>query len=417
MCLASQFQRHRLDPNNQTPEMLSTLQHLHDRVETFRQRIVQCLIMGDYVKGGPHVLETLVLYLATELFGSSDADAGMWMLVGTITQLAMRMGYHRDPKHFSCLTPFAGEMQRRVWITIVEADLGVSAQMGLPRLIKPWQVDTSEPSNLLDSDFDLTTSELPPPRPETDLTPVLFRIVWARISKVVGAVWDLATNIRPCRHADVLSMDRDLQEAHASIPECLKWRSRALCIADSPQVVIQKVTLEMVVHRARIVLHRRYLRPPAEDTQYGHSRQKCLGAALALLEFQEVLHEKTEPLGQLSQERWRVSSLVTHHFLLAVSVLCSYLQQAHDHDEAPRPEGGGADITTGAIRNALRRSHEIWARSSALSKEAQKAAKALSVVLGIESPAQAAPEAGNTPHVAASPAAPYAGMGEFYQGN
>ncbi|KAL8400947.1 hypothetical protein RB594_001103 [Gaeumannomyces avenae] len=425
MCLASQFQRHRLDPGEQTTQMLSARQHLQDRVEAFQQRAVQCLVVGDYIRGGPHVLETLVLYLAAELFRSSDAEPGMWMLVGTMTQIATRMGYHRDPRHFAGLSPLAAEMHRRVWMTMVEIDLGVSAQMGLPRTIRPWQADTAEPANLLDRDLDLGARELPPPRPETDLTPILFRIVRARISRVMGAIWDLATSARPHRHADVLSLDADLEAAHAAIPECLRWRSGALCIADPPQAVMQKVMLEINVHRARVVLHRGYVRPPAGDArQYGCSRHKCLGAALRLLEFQEMLREQTEPLGQLSQERWRVSSPITHHFLLAVSVLCSYLQQAHGGDDDDDENGDdhdescddGIDITRSAIRDALRRSHDIWARSSGLSREAQKAAKALSVVLGIESSAQAAattaPDTPATPYPAA-----HANVGELYQEN
>jgi hypothetical protein len=41
---------------------------LQDMVSNFRVRIVQCLILGDYAKGGVYVLETLLLYMAVELF-------------------------------------------------------------------------------------------------------------------------------------------------------------------------------------------------------------------------------------------------------------------------------------------------------------------------------------------------------------
>lgn len=407
MCLASQFQKYRLDPGVPTPAMLSTERHVQSTVESFQQRTAQCLILGNYVKGGPNVLETLMLYLTVELYRSSDAEMGVWILLGTITQLAMHMGYHRDPKHFRGLTPFASEMRRRVWITIVELDLSISSQMGLPRLIKPWQADTAEPSNLQDRDFNKDTVELPPSRPETDLTPILFRLAKARISASIGAVWDFATDTRPYRYSDVMSLEQKLQDAHASVPSCLKWHSSASCIADLPQEVMQKVSLEIVIHRARIVLYRRYLRP-STDPQHIYSRQKCLDAALNLLEFQHVLQEKTEPFGQLYHERWRISSLVKHDFLLATSILCSYLQQASEESQNKAAED---EAVVRTIRDALWKSHDIWARSSGSSKEAQKAAKALRVVLGIPSPPAPTPDA-NTPCLATSPSS-HAGSGDY----
>lgn len=399
MCLANLFQRYRLNLGAPTPAMLSTERHLQSTAETFQQRTAQCLILGNYVKGGPNVLETLMLYLAIELFRSSDIEMGVWVLLGTITQLAMHMGYHRDPKHFGGVTPFASEMQRRVWITIVELDLSISSQMGLPRLTKPWQADTASPSNLQDRDFDKNTAELPPSRPETDLTPILYRLVKARIVAAIGAIWDFATDIRPYRYADVVALEKKLQEAHASIPPCLKWCSTALCIADAPQEVMQKVSLEIIINRARIVLYQRYLRPSG-DPQHSDARQKCLDAALNLVEFQHILQEKTEPFGQLYHERWRISSLIKRDFLLATSILCSYLQQACEDGGPDRPAGDEAVVAK--IRVSLRKSHDIWARSSGSSREAQKAAKALSVVLGIESPPTPMPEA-NTPCLATSP--------------
>lgn len=66
-----------------------------------------------------------MLYIAVELFSRSDAEIGVWVLLGTTVQLAMHMRYHRDPMHFNEMSPFASEMRKRVWATIVELDLGI----------------------------------------------------------------------------------------------------------------------------------------------------------------------------------------------------------------------------------------------------------------------------------------------------
>lgn len=376
MCLAAQFQKFRLGPGFQAPNM-TIEQDLQAMAETFREKIAQCLILGNYSQGGPYVLETLILYIAVELFLRSDAEIGVWILLGTIVQLAMHMGYHRDPKHFKEMTPFTAEMRKRVWATIVELDLGISAQMGLPRLIKPWQADTGEPSNLQDGDFNKATTDMPPPRPETDLTPMLYRIVKARMMTTIGFIWDFATDMRSYTYAEVMKMDQRLDDSHASIPECLKWRSIVHCIMDSPQVIMQKVFLEIIFHRARIVLHRKYLYYSLMTPQLTHSRQACLDAALKLLEYQHMLQEETQPCCQLYQERWRVSSLVNHDFLLATSILCFYLQ----HARRATHEGPATSMVE-TILEALRRSYDIWLCSSSSSQEAQKAVEALRVILG-----------------------------------
>ncbi|KAH7186275.1 uncharacterized protein B0J16DRAFT_363232 [Fusarium flagelliforme] len=375
MCLATQFEKSRLDPGVQSPAVLSMERELQEMVDNFRLRIPQCLVLGSYAKGGPFVLETLMLYIAAEIFLSSDAEIEIWILMGNTVQLALHMGYHRDPKHFKGLSPFAAEMRRRIWATIVEMDLGLSAQMGLPRMVKHWQTDTQEPSNLQDSDFDSATVEMPPSRLNTDLTPILYRLVKARLMTTIGYIWDFSADVRPYPYTEVQKMDDKLDQARKSIPECLKWHSMARNITDSPQHIMQKVILETVFYRAKIVLHRKYMFLPL--AQSASSRRIVLESALKLLDYQHMLQEETQPFCQLYQERWRVSSLVNHDFLLATSILCYYLQHARGATQRVS-ESDSFDET---IMASLRRSHDIWLQSSNSSKEARKVVRALAVVL------------------------------------
>ncbi|OBS20077.1 hypothetical protein FPOA_11798 [Fusarium poae] len=377
MCLATQFEKSRLDPGVQSPAVLSMERELQEMVDTFRLRISQCLVLGSYAKGGPFVLETLMLYIAAEIFLSSDAEIEIWILMGNTVQLALHMGYHRDPKHFKGLSPFAAEMRRRIWATVVEMDLGLSAQMGLPRMIKHWQTDTQEPSNLQDSDFDSGTVEMPPSRLNTDLTPILYRLVKARLMTTIGYIWDFSADVRPYAYTEVQKMDDKLDQARKSIPECLRWHSMARNITDSPQQIMQKVILETVFYRAKIVLHRKYMFLPLGQST--NSRRIVLESALKLLDYQHMLQEETQPFCQLYHERWRVSSLVNHDFLLATSILCYYLQHARGLTPQLSESTTPFDET---IMASLKRSHDIWLQSSTSSKEARKVVRALAVVLG-----------------------------------
>ncbi|KAI1321881.1 hypothetical protein F5Y16DRAFT_63898 [Xylariaceae sp. FL0255] len=378
MCLAAQAQKYHSDPDNGYFQSTLSLQHDYEKmVETFRPKIAQCLTLGNYTRGGPYVLETLMLYIAIELFVCKDAEIGIWILLGTMVQLAMHMGYHRDPKHFKEMTPFEGEMRKRVWATAVDLDLGISMQMGLPRLIKQWQADTQAPSNLFDSDLDKEIKDIPPSRPDSTLTPMLFRLVKSRFMTTVGMIWNFAADVRSYPYTEIMKMDTKLQDARASIPKCLKWQSIGGCILDPPRIILQKVSLESIFHKARIVLHRKFLYCLLTDAQYAYSRKECVDSALQLLELQQMLSRETQPDCRLHEQGWKVSSLLNGYFLLATSVLCFYLRQVR---HKVHPETDESEVNR--IRQSLKESHNIWLRSRKSSKEAHKVAEALSVVLG-----------------------------------
>lgn len=93
-------------------------------------------MLGNYTKGGPSVLEALILYLAAEALPSEDAMFRNYLLVGIIVHVALRTGCHRDSKRFPNISSFGGEMRRRIWATVYHPDVVVSGQMGLPRMMR-----------------------------------------------------------------------------------------------------------------------------------------------------------------------------------------------------------------------------------------------------------------------------------------
>lgn len=358
-------------------------------VRSFREKAVQCLVLGGYTKAGPFVLETLILYLTVEHYLCEDAEFGVYLLLGVIVHLAMRMGYHRDPKHFSGIRPFDGEMRRRVWATIYHVDLGISAQMGLPRMVKERQVDTEPPRNLLDSDLDEAAPHLPPSRPDTEVTPMLYVLAKNRVASIAGAICDLITDIPPCTYDEVMRVDQKLHQTRLSLPPSLVWRPLAQSITCSSQVILQRLWLEINLLGLQITLHKRYcLGPDRQGEPHPYSRNACLTAAAKMLDFQSLVDDETQPDGQLHHVRWRVSSLINHQFLLATSVLCSLIRDGHGTpDETLNAAAGG-----GTIRQLLEKSLDVWQRSSASSREAKKAAKALRVVLQTQDPDSYPPE-------------------------
>lgn len=360
--------------------------------DVFREKAVQCLIMARYTAGGPYILETLIMVLTGEFVLLKDGATDGWLFISLILHLAMRMGYHRDPNNFPGISPFESEMRRRIWTTILQLDLSLSLEMGLPRNATDTHIDTKLPRNLRDCDFDEDTAEMPPARPETEWTPVLPLIARGYLISALGLICDVNTNISPPSYDEVIKVDALLQDVHnRAIPSVLRWETMPHPITDSPSLVVQRVSVETTYYKSRILLYRRALinypaRQPQERDR--EAVQICLDSALKILSFQQMLHEESQPFGRLCQLRWKVAHIFNQDVLLATSVLCLYLQDV-DKFELPTETAAAGQQTTATwtpraeeIRQRLTVSHKIWLQMSTASAGAGKVAKALSIVLG-----------------------------------
>ncbi|KAL4908907.1 hypothetical protein BDW74DRAFT_187388 [Aspergillus multicolor] len=349
------------------------VEQLSLQINLYREKSVQCLVMGQYTKSGPYVLETIVNYIYVEFGTNPDAEKDMWFLLAIEVNLARRMGYHRDPSHFPSISPFQGEMRRRLWATVLMSDILISNQMGMPRMISDCQYDTSEPRNLNNSDFDKDTTNIPPSRPETELTTALPIIARTRMLKALGMVADLTSAAKPWPYSEIMRVDRILHEAAKSIPSPLRMKSMAASLTDSPQLIVARLFIHHMFLKGQVMLHRRFLfaqARPQSNASYEYSRKVCLDASLASLEIQHILDEETRPGGQLHTMRWRVTSIMNHQFLTATMLLCSLLYRRENVERKDE------------IRAALQRARSIWMRRSSISNEAKKAAEAVSLVLG-----------------------------------
>ncbi|KAH7115832.1 fungal-specific transcription factor domain protein [Dendryphion nanum] len=386
MCLSTQFKLSFLTPENNffndQYTVSSSVYHSQMTVDLFRERIVQCLHLGHYTKGGTHVVETLILYFMVEVFDLKEVEIGIWVLVGNIIQIATHMGYHRDAAHFPNLSPFTAEMRRRVWAMIMQLDFSISTQIGLPRMIKESQTDTAEPRNLADTDFDENSTDLPASRPEVEVTPTLYTLAKLRILAVGTKIADVTTEPRTYPYSTILDLDKQIQDAQMNLPPSMKWEGLAACLTIPPLEIMQRIWIKICVQRLKIVLHKRFLALSWPQQQYAYSKSACITAAMEILEFQHLVDDETQEDGRLYQIRWRVSTAFTHEFLLATSVLCFYLQVL---DAVLEKEGevamgiGSQDILK--IKQLLRTSQSIWLRLSDGSTEAKKAATALHYVL------------------------------------
>ncbi|GAQ11932.1 hypothetical protein ALT_9253 [Aspergillus lentulus] len=355
-----------------------------DMAGTFRNLVAQCLTLADYTKPYPYLIETFIFHLHGDFRQTKEADISVWVLVGVVARLAMRMGYHRDSKVFPNITPFQGEMRRRVWTFVRQSDLLFSFQVGLPSMIRTVDSDTELPRNLYDDDFDENCKELPPSRPANEPTPISYLIAKARLAYAFGRVTELTSSVQSESYDKVMELDAELRRARDLIPEHLVIRPFEECQLDPSNLIMSRFGIMSVYHKAQCVLHRPYIVLARGNPRFTYSRKTCIDSAMELLRFQSMLHAETRPTGRLRTKQNRINSLSSTDYLLAATIVCFDMYHGLKFQAGGRDSGD--TFTWGRERRqemivALQRSREIWEELREESLEAWKAAGILGVML------------------------------------
>ncbi|KAJ5701343.1 hypothetical protein N7488_008891 [Penicillium malachiteum] len=342
--------------------------------DIFRRKAAQCLVQANYITPGKYKPNAMFLYTIVEFYRSQDGQMGVSHLLGITIRLALRMGYHRDPSHYLKLSPYEGEMRRRMWAMLCQLDTLVSFQNGLPRTIQSYYQDTAMPSNLLDTDFDENTPQLPPGRPEEERTQVSYTRAKTRLMNVFGQICDSAYRREPVSYDEIMTMDRALEAAHAKMPSFLRVRPLAQAIGEQTYIILNRYTLNLIYQKARIVLHRPYI--TERHGKHANSRQICISAASATLRHHADIWSESLPGGQVYKERFLLNSLQNTDFMLSAMILCLALSQDNDNMDASEMTQEKSELLL-----LLENTHRIFKQTPRRSPDTQRAFVALSIML------------------------------------
>ena len=378
LCLAMHsYYRMDDEPPEYRGKSLATAAH-------YRALTGQCLLLADFTKPVNHMIETLVLHLHGEYSRTRDTEVGVWVLVGMIVRLAMRMGYHRDPKYFAGITPFQAELRRRVWTFVRQSDLLFSFQIGLPSMIRQGDCDTELPRNLFDDDFNEDTQVLPPSRPPSEPTPVSYMRAKAVMTIAFGRVVERLHFVASLTYDETMELDQHLRECLADLPPHLRMKSIDESASDPGALVMQRFNLSILYHKGQCVLHRKFLTKARDNNRYAHSRRTCIDSSMELLSHQATLHYESQPGHRLHGMKVLISSLTAADFLLAAMIVALDL---YCSSESENPGAGSEDVYTwGSDRRsdmirALEVSLEIWKETQDQSIDSLKASTVLTVTL------------------------------------
>lgn len=347
----------------------------------YRLRTVQCLVTSDYTKALDNTIETLMLYVHGENSIQHDGEVAIWVIIGMIVRLAMRMGYHRDPKNFPGLSPFKAEMRRRVWSFIRQADIMFSFQLALPHMIRVGDCDVDEPRNLYDDEFGPESKELPRSRPLTEPTPFSYMLSKTRLAYVFGEIVEQINSIqgRTAHYEDIMRFDNKLRQAHAEIASHLKIRPLDECPHDPATLIVQRFHVDILYQKAMCVLHRKYLARARTNPRYAHSRRACVEAAMEILRHQETIHRESQPGGRIRTMRGILSALTKNDLLLGAMIVCldlHYDSMPEQYDHYFWTSEQRADMF-----RALETTQKIWTELADSAIEAYKAANIITLML------------------------------------
>jgi hypothetical protein len=338
-------------------------------VNKYHSLSASAAVLADFTKPKSYTLECLILYSAG--LRSNNAFVNVWLMVGLIVRLALRMGYHRDSCHYRAISAFQGEMRRRVWSVIGMIDVLISFQLGLPSMFRNIVSDTQAPRNLLDRDFNSTTKVLPPGRGIEELTPSSYTRAKLRIVKVFANAAELSHQTIAPSYEEVLRLDGELEEAKAAVPPLLQMPDISELVTDPAEQLMCRFNLDLLYLKTKIVLHRRFMLVPVSQLSaleqqrgIGNSRLACIGAALRVLNHHHTIYSASQNGGQLESVKWYMGSISTHDFLLASMIICLELnEQINDRSFRYSPAGLACPKRR-AMMDALEKSQQIWGDAS-----------------------------------------------------
>lgn len=318
----------------------------------------------------------------------TEAEVGMWVIVGIIVRLSMRMGYHRDPGSFTTITPYQAEMRRRVWAFVRQMDTMFSFQLSLPGMIRNSDCDCALPRNIFEDEFGPDSKVLPPARPFTEPTPISYMIIKAQISFEFGSMLEEINTVQgaPMSYDEILKRDTRLREIRNNMPPHLRLRPLEECMHDPATLLMQRFNLDIFWQKTVCVLHRKHLMRARQNPRYAHSRRVCVEAALEVLHHQAKLYQESQPGGRMRAMKWFISSLTKHDYLLAAMIVC--VDQHYDklaESMVVRPSGHDLYFWTPDQRAemlaSLEKSQQIWQESADSNMEAYKASSILELLL------------------------------------
>ncbi|RDW56401.1 hypothetical protein BP5796_13223 [Coleophoma crateriformis] len=256
----------------------------------------------------------------------------LWGSAGYLLRLAMQIGLHRDPKHFNKLSVLEAEVRRRLWTTVLEINLQSSLDSGMPALITLKEFDTGIPSNIDDSDILESLKTHPQSKSISVYTQSSFQIILRKSISLRLEILQVVNDFnREPSYDDVLRISQEL----TNICHSYKFLEAEISSGDSTSCstsTFQYNTLDLLIRRFYLPLHRLWCLKARNDPRYYFSRKVLIDTCFAMISYQA----DPDFLQAITLGRGIFREAIQHPALLICYELISQLEEARTSSSTMR---------------------------------------------------------------------------------
>lgn len=250
----------------------------------------------------------ILLIMAQNCHGMKRSKA--WLATSTLVKQAMLSGYHRDPDKYARISVFNKEMRRRIWMTIVELDLQVAIDRGMPPSVQTLDYDTLPPLNIDDEEIHEGSTETPQDRPLSDITDSSFQSVLGRSLALRLKACHLMHSPRiSCRYEEIQRLDWELSQQLSRIPQ---WATTdANDLITQHKATLWKATIETKLAQNLLSIHTPFAIESRREPLFSPSARSRLDAAAMILSTQKRLHDTSKPLSLCVLGEWTLQAYIS----------------------------------------------------------------------------------------------------------
>ncbi|ETN36345.1 uncharacterized protein HMPREF1541_08622 [Cyphellophora europaea CBS 101466] len=336
----------------------------------------QCLSLGGYTKPRPYLIPALLMLAQSQYMRYLDPSREVSLLISIVVRLAFQSGLHREPGIL--VTSFEAEMRRRLWVMIRHFDCQIACQFGVPSSIQLNATDIGPPRNLLDNDLNESMTELPPSRPDTELSPVNSFLLKNHFMTLFAEIYTNAHNVQTTANDDasIEHFESLLQARRSQMPPIFRTKPIALSLNDPDALRMFRLTIDFLYHKTLIILHRRRM-----GDSNSSSRETCINAANSIIVSFGDLITELRPGKLMEGKAWMLSATVVNDFLLASMTLSMAFITLAPNSPASSRKGSNSTINREEILTTLENARTICLDLSPKSRGALRVASALATLL------------------------------------
>ena len=250
----------------------------------------------------------ILLITAQNYFGMKRSQA--WLATSNLVKSAMMSGYHRDPSKYARISTFNKEMRRRIWITIVELDLQVATDRGMPPSVQPSDYDTLPPLNINDDELHESTLEPPESHPLNKPTDCSYQTASSRSVAIRLKACSLMHSPRiSCRYEEIQRLDWELTRHLSLIPAWPPAESNDPLTQQ--KVTLWKALMEIKLAQSLLSVHTPFAIEARRESLFAPSARSRLDSAVMILSVQRRLHETWPLLSLCTLGEWTIQAFIS----------------------------------------------------------------------------------------------------------